>query len=111
MHAQLQCIVNNQNYFYDTVNPSVVNRAVTTFGPDSVMVTVAWQQERGASYNVSVFPQVVVNMSGPTTLQLTLAYNTLYNVTIATIVCGQTLSTTVTQLHYGECFKSELFQE
>ena len=65
------------------------------------MVTVAWQQERGASYNVSVFPQVLLNMSGPTTLQLTLAYNTLYTVTIATIVCGRTLSTTVTQLHYG----------
>ena len=72
------------------------------FDTNSVMVTVTWQQERGASYNVSVLPQVVVNMSGPTTLQLTLAYNTLYNVTIATIVCGQTLPTTVTQLHYGE---------
>ena len=55
--------------------------------------------------NVTVVLQIVMNFTGQTTVQLMvfyILYNMLYNVTIATLVCGHTAPTTVTQLKYSE---------
>ena len=76
---------------------------VSNFGIDIVSLSLSWTQRTvGALYNVTVIPQAEMNFTEQTTIQLTLSYNVIYSVTIVTIVCGQTTSTTVTQLHHGE---------
>lgn len=71
------------------------------FGSDGATVNLEWIQESGVSYNVSVIPPVAVRATGSTSVQLTVGYNTLYNVSvIAKTHCDHT--TTVIGLIYGE---------
>ena len=55
------------------------------------------------SYTVSAEPQVVVTLnSSLSSVQLTVQYNTLHNVSIVATSCGQYATTTIIKLHYGK---------
>ena len=73
------------------------------FGTNSVIATLGWTQQNDVTYNISIFPQISVaniKMSGSSSTQLTLLYNTHYNVSIVATRCETT--TTIFPLHYGE---------
>ena len=48
-----------------------------------------WAPENGVSYNVTSVPLAGVAFNGSTSVQLTLLYNTQYNVSILATLCGQ----------------------
>ena len=76
------------------------------FDMNSIMATLEWTQENDVTYNISIFPQILVaniKMSGSSSIQLTLLYNTYYNVSIVATRCETT--TTIIPLHYGEMLK------
>ena len=72
------------------------------FGTNSVIVTLEWIQESDVTYNVSIFPQVPVEILRGSSVQLPLLYNTDYNVRVIATVCGQNNATTTILLSYGE---------
>ena len=75
------------------------------FGTESVTVILDWTSEHpGASYNVSVVPQVPIMYTGNTRAQLNVLYNTLYDVSIVATLCAQSSIRTATTigLNYGE---------
>ena len=84
----------------DTVVPraSVSLKQMET---DSVTVILEWVQENGTSYNVSVVPQASIRFTRSTSIQLTVLYNVLYNVSIVASLCGQN-TTGISVLSYGE---------
>ena len=68
------------------------------FGTDGVTVTLEWTQNN--SYNISVDPYLPVNSFGNKSIQLSVSYNTMYNVSVTSLgVCGQN---DVLELYYGE---------
>ena len=75
---------------------------VSNFGIENIFVTLTWREEIGASYNVTVVPQVVMNFTGQAAVQLMVSYNIIYNVTVLIIVCGQTIAMTMTKVKYGQ---------
>ena len=78
------------------------------YGMDKVAVGLYWAQENHenlfVSYVVSVIPTVdaTVTMISTTRANLTLYYNTPYNVSVVTDLCGSQ-ATTIIEIHYGEC--------
>ena len=70
---------------------------------------MAATQETGVSYNVSIIPQVDVEFVDNTVVQLRVAYNVVYNVSIVRILCGQHATTTKLELNYGEPCASCIF--
>ena len=75
------------------------------FGSDSATVILQWSSPTvasGVSYNVNVTPPLEsVLMAGNTSVQLTVPYNTEYNVSIVTINCAGKSPASVTSLLYG----------
>ena len=75
------------------------------FGSDSATVILQWSSPTvasGVSYNVSVTPLLEsVLIAGNTSVQLTVHYNTQYNVSIVTMNCAGESSASVTSLLYG----------
>ena len=70
------------------------------YGAANVTVTVEWTQLVGAVYNIQILPSVVItrNMNS---CQLTVPYNTEYNLTVE-VSAPCRLNTTVIRLYYGE---------
>lgn len=56
---------------------------------DIVLVVLDWSPEDGVSYNITTIPPVAVVFNASTSVQLTFRYNTQYNVSILTFLCGQ----------------------
>ena len=74
-----------------------------TFGEDNVTVHLEWSPQANVSYDVSVSPHTVdIELFTTTRLQLTVVYNTLYNISTLAVLCGQTHATTLTELYFGE---------
>ena len=79
------------------------------FGLERVTIHLRWAQEirQGllVSYSISVLPVVgvTISMISNTRANLTLAYNTLYNVNVVADICGQRNSTTLINQNYGMC--------
>ena len=71
------------------------------FESDHVTVTLKWTSESSGqlvAYNVSVVPhgQGAIKFNGSTMAQLTLSYNTLYDVSIlAAVPCGLNTTTSI----------------
>ena len=81
--------------------PSNVVNISEFFGINTVTATLEWTQENDVIYNVSVFPlETTETLEGSASLQLTLRYNTHYNVSVVATRCGK--STTLIPLHYGK---------
>ena len=74
-----------------------------TFRADQIVVIVEMFQERYVVYNVSIHivPQVPLNFTNSTELQLTLSYDTRYNITINTGSLCPNSSFSI-ELYYGK---------
>ena len=81
------------------------------FGMDKVTISLQWMQEIYqewlVSYNIIILSQLnpmadVVTMINSERANLTLRYNTLYNVSVVADLCGQRNSTTLSEIYYGE---------
>ena len=82
---------------------SVVVNVSGFFDTNSVIATLEWTQQNDVTYSVSIFPQISlvnIEMLGSSSVQLTLLYNTYYNVGIIATHCETT--TTFIPLHYGK---------
>ena len=78
------------------------------FERDNVTLVLEWTQEMVlASYAltvVSLDASVFTRLDGNTSVQLTLPYNTSFNVSIIKSACNQTLSSTTIMLKYRKIF-------
>ena len=72
------------------------------FGSDAVTLVLEWTQENSYSYNISAVPQVAMIYIGNTSIQLTVPYNMLFNVSITALLCGQNHVTTTVTLVYSK---------
>ena len=86
---------------------------VLSFGVDDTTVSLLWTQQESSlvSYNVSIAPQAAVmfvpgSESITVTIQLTVSYNTWYNVSIVGTLCGHKISITTVELNYGKSTSS-----
>ena len=71
------------------------------FGSDNVTITVEWTLEEGATYQIIVVPQISINFTGGSSIQLILPYNINYNLSLETALpCHQTHS--YVRLFYGK---------
>ena len=74
------------------------------YGTHNVTVLLRWIPENGVTYNISTEPEVetVINFNTMSTAQITLSYNTHYNVSVlATSVCGRARNHTAIEFYYG----------
>ena len=82
-----------------SLNVTMVNQLLSN---DEVTVTLQWPREPGAVYHVNVLPQIPhTELTNAMTIMinLTVSYNTLYNVSIILSPCGVT---TTKVLKYGK---------
>ena len=96
-------------------SPKILNITIFSeeFNDNNVTITLEWSPWPAgnslASYNVNIYPQTAITFIGDSMVELTVPYNTLYNVSIsessAPIHCGQnTMSATSIILNYSECY-------
>ena len=58
------------------------------YGVDNVTISVEWTRHLGAAYNITVVPLEPVLFTGANSSQLTISYNTEYNLNVeATDLC------------------------
>ena len=71
------------------------------FGNNNFIVTLEWSQFSGETYDVSTTPESVhMSFITSTSVQLVLLYDTEYNVTVTTTLCGNSNVTNSTTLSY-----------
>ena len=69
---------------------------------DHVIVTVEWTPQEGVTYTTSVSPLTSITVTGSSSRQLTILYNTDYNFSVeAAPPCGPN-PTAIIALNYGE---------
>ena len=86
----------------------VTNISNLAFGVDNITITLSWpQQDRNVFYDVSIVPQVafIEGLIDQGSLNVTVAYNTPYIVSIVARLCGCNISRNSTTLNYGEPLK------
>ena len=70
------------------------------YGANNGTVTVEWAQQLGAVYTVRLSPLAPITLTGSTIRQLTLSYNTAYNLSVVAVTpCGNTTASIM--LNYG----------
>ena len=80
-----------------SLNVTMVNQLLRS---DDVTVTLQWPREPGAVYNISVSPQTPhIKVTNITIINLTVSYNTKYDVNIVSSLCG---ITTTKVLNYSK---------
>ena len=82
-----------------SLNITMVNKLLRS---DDVTVTLQWPREAGAVYSVNVSPQTPhTELTNAMTIMinLTVSYDTQYNVSIVSSLCGVT---TTKMLKYGK---------
>ena len=74
---------------------------------DHLTVLIEWMAEKGVTYNIrseSLREMCAKNVSVTTSgAQITVSYNTFYNVSVEATLCGQMNVSTV-EIYYGEFF-------
>lgn len=87
------------------------------YGADNVTVTVNWSQTEPAQqvhvlYSSTVVPSdVSVITTGSTSRQLTIPYNTEYNLSVEAIVPCRPNATASIKLNYGEAYHMQQQQQ
>ena len=71
------------------------------FGVNSIAVTLMWFHKNGVSYSVSVDPEVAINYTRRSRAQLTVSYNTKYNISVVASLCG-IITTNFTIIYHGK---------
>lgn len=89
-------------HYYTIVVPHM-NISAQWFETNSIIVALDWAYKNGASYNVSVDPELAINYTGRSSAQLSLSYNIQYNVSITASLCGRN-STTFSALNYCKLY-------
>ena len=74
------------------------------FVNETTILTLQWTVENGAFSSLNIVPQVKITYLGPSSRELMLSYNLVYNVTAVASLCGQ-YSSHSTELHYGELLR------
>ena len=70
---------------------------------DNVTVTVEWTQQQGVTYIVKVSPFVPkTNLTESARYQLTIPYNSTYNLSVVAATPCRSNATAFITLHYGE---------
>ena len=69
---------------------------------ENVTVTLEWAKEAGVSYNISIIPQANVEFLDSTLVQVGIAYNVVYNISIVSTLCGRHTAIKFNKLCYGE---------
>ena len=85
------------------IHPLVIESE--SFLPDTIAIIVHWEKQDNVLYISTISPsaEVTVRFITSTRIQVTVAYNTPYNLSIVGTLCGQN-TTEVIELHYGEWF-------
>jgi hypothetical protein len=94
------------NYFATELNlgPTIVApelNATERFEPTRVVTVIEWIAENRVSYNISVFPEVLITFMGEMTVHLIIPYNIQLTVNVSAIICRQERTTTEI-IYYGE---------
>ena len=72
------------------------------YSADNVTVTVEWTQLVHATYSVTVVPPVPIVFTGSISHQLTIPYNTEYNLTVEAAAPCRPNTTAFIRLNYSE---------
>ena len=75
------------------------------FGVDSVIVAFQWTRQDGTSYILDVVPQANHNITfleAIVSVQIQVLYNTVYNVSIKSSLCGQVNASTSFFVNFSE---------
>ena len=75
------------------------------YSADNVTVTVEWTQQLYTTYNVTVVPPVPIVFTGSTSCQLTIPYNTDYNLTVEAAAPCRPNTPALIRLNYGEIYQ------
>ena len=73
------------------------------FEEDNVTIFLEWAAENatGVIYNVSIIPRVPIIKLSDTSIELRVAYNTAYNLSIFATLCGRNSANTVLKIYSG----------
>ena len=71
---------------------------------DDVIVTVEWTPQEGVTYTTSVSPLTSITITGSSSSQLTISYNTNYNFSVEAAPPCRPNPTAVITLNYGEAY-------
>ena len=93
-------------------NHPKISTSVVKFGINDVTVLLRWTPQKGATYNFSIQaaePNVATinHFTKLSSAQITVLYNTHYNVCVEATLCGQKSVSTVSEIRYGEFFYSQ----
>ena len=78
-------------------------RTFEEYRADSIAVIIEWTQWKGVSYNITmIVPMVPVIYTGSTSVQLTVSYNTKYNVSLEGSTVCQSIGASNITLFYGK---------
>ena len=80
-------------YYAGYPNYPEIRWKTETFNKNNATIILEWIQEIGVSYNVDVNPNPQESKLNGNTSQLTVLYNTTYNVTVVATLCGQNTTT------------------
>ena len=99
------------NYHTADVKPLETDAMILDWGDNFATVSLNWTQEdiNGIHYYVTIDPPADMQFIGNTSIQLTVDYNKLYNISITATICNQKYSSGVTTLFYGEMFFNIIF--
>jgi hypothetical protein len=70
------------------------------FRPTDISATLEWTHTNGVFYSISVDPEVAVNYTGRSSAQLTVSYDTKYNVSVVASLCGM-ITTNFAIIYHG----------
>ena len=80
------------------------------FETNSITVLLEWTHKNGASYSVSIHPEVAVNYTGQNSAQLSLSYNFKYNISITASLCGRN-STSFHTLNHSKSYLKVIVED
>ena len=90
-----------KSYTVTDLYAPILNIVSKEYGAANVTVTVDWTQLGDAAYNVKIFPSVPI-IERTNSCQLTIPYNTEYNLTVEASAPCKPNNTAFINLRYGE---------
>ena len=75
---------------------------LVNFTRDTITVVLEWTPLDKVSYSITLVPDATTQGVVNGTIQLSLAYNRLYNFSIVATLCGRASAPTIIRLKYGK---------
>ena len=79
-----------------------INNTLEEYTANNITIILEWTGEEDVLYNIGIVPQIPITFIGNTSVQLTLLYNTEYNVSVEAALPCQNQASSHIQLLYGE---------